>query len=94
MGIKMNNEHDELFYKAYDKWGNTAQTDMAIEECSELIKAICKNRRRHSEESLKNIQDEIADVTIMMRQMQLIFGEKEVEERIQYKIERLNERLK
>jgi len=32
----------ELYKKTIDKWGVGAQVEMAVEECSELIKAIQK----------------------------------------------------
>ena len=35
----------EVFEKAILTYGQTAQEDVAIEEMSELIKAICKMRR-------------------------------------------------
>jgi NTP pyrophosphatase (non-canonical NTP hydrolase) len=89
-------EYDKIFLKALQTWGGKAQEDMAIEECSELIKAICKFRRSKKVgiEELNNIIDEVADVTIMMRQMSIIVGEDKVEERIKFKIERLKEMLK
>ena len=45
---------------------------MAIEEMSELTKELCKHfRGRNNEEE---IVDELADVTIMVEQLRLIFG--------------------
>lgn len=38
----------EVFEKAILTYGQTAQKDVAIEEMSELIKAICKMRRAGS----------------------------------------------
>ena len=89
----MNNEYDDVFMKALHTWGGEAQENMAIEECSELIKAICKLRRSSGSAELKNLIDEIADVTIMMRQMAIAVGEDQVEERIAFKVDRLRERL-
>ena len=66
--------------------------DIAIEECAELIKALLKARRRSG--SIEDIIDEIADVTIMCEQLKIMFGcEKEVAERIDYKINRQLERM-
>lgn len=77
-----------------DTYGTKAQEDIAIEECSELIKAICKNRRNPSDETRKGIIDEIADVEIMIEQLKIIHScSREAEERIDYKIERQIDRI-
>jgi hypothetical protein len=90
----MINQYDRVFNKAIWEWGGESQENMAIEECSELIKAICKLRRKDSTaDDFTNLIDEVADVTIMMRQMALIVGEESVNERIAYKINRLANRL-
>lgn len=51
-----------------ETYGNDAQEDMAIEECSELIKAILKFRRSDEKtaEMRDAVIDEIADVQIML----------------------------
>jgi NTP pyrophosphatase (non-canonical NTP hydrolase) len=88
------NQYDDIFLKAIHTWGGNAQEMMAIEECSELIKAICKfNRKPTTGKEFTDLIDEIADVTIMMRQMAIIVGPERVEERIKFKIERLKKRL-
>lgn len=64
---------------------------MAIEECSELIKAILKFRRSNAKDSdLRDaVIDEIADVQIMLTQLGIIFNcVEEVNERIDFKIDR------
>lgn len=56
----------EVFEKAILTYGQTAQEDVAIEEMSELIKAICKMRRAGVNEkpaATDAIVDEIADVS-------------------------------
>jgi len=35
----------EVYAKAIELWGENSQSMMVIEECSELIKALCKYRR-------------------------------------------------
>jgi len=80
-----------------DTYGTTPQIDMAIEECSELIKALLKARRGKDEpEVLRDaIIDEIADVEIMLNQLKIIHScTKAVDERIDFKINRQIERLK
>ena len=82
-----------------DTYGTAAQTDIAIEECSELIKALVKGRRNAKkgiDKELKDaIIDEIADVEIMLNQLKIIHScRKAVDERIEYKINRQIERVK
>lgn len=70
---------------------------MAIEECSELIKAILKFRRSNAKDSdLRDaVIDEIADIQIMLTQLGIIFNcVEEVNERIDFKIDRQMGRIK
>jgi NTP pyrophosphatase (non-canonical NTP hydrolase) len=64
-------EHDIIYNDALNTWGHDAQMDVAIEELSELIKAIIKYRRNPSEDTAFNMADELGDVTIMMRQLEI-----------------------
>ena len=67
---------------------------VAIEEMAELQKAILKHRRYTGDETRAEIIDEIADVEIMIEQLKIIFScKKEVESRIDYKIERQIKRI-
>lgn len=76
-------------------YGTRSQQDIAIEEMSELQKSILKHRRNPSEKTRKDIIDEIADVSIMLEQLKIIYScHKEVEKRIDYKIERQIKRIK
>ena len=80
-----------------ETYGNDAQEDMAIEECSELVKAILKFRRsdENTAEMRDAVIDEIADVQIMLTQLGIIFNcVAEVEERIDFKINRQMGRIK
>lgn len=69
------------------------QVDIMIEEMSELTKALIKHRREPSDETLENIQEEIADVKIMMCQGAMMFGEEAVERFVHEKTERLRKRV-
>ena len=85
-------------------YGWDAQCQVAIEECSELIQAICKHRRRHSHWLLSNMFDcperehiieEIADVEIMLSQLKYFLGaDEEVEQEIEKKLDRQIQRIK
>lgn len=78
-------------------FGEASQQEMAVEECAEFILAMQKVKRvggrKIKPDAIPNLISEIADVTIMMRQMALIFGEDAVNAQIEFKINRLKERL-
>lgn len=76
-----------------EHYGYERQQIKAIEECSELIEAICKiDEAVYRREC---VIDEIADVIIMCNQLSIIFDcLGEVEERIDFKIGRQLERIK
>lgn len=79
--------------KAIQKYGKSAQMVVAIEECSELQKALTKTLREQP--NLLNIAEEIADVEIMIEQLKLIFkNERQVEEFKKHKLMRLEKNLK
>lgn len=65
----------DVFRRAIERFGETAQEDVMIEEMSELTKAIIKNRRKPSEKTRTDVLEEMADVQIMLDQMKLIFGD-------------------
>ena len=88
---------DSVFRRCILEYGANSQIDMAIEEMAELTKALLKLRRekgRNSKSLIDDVIDEIADVRIMCRQMELLFkAEDRVEQRIDYKIKRQIKRL-
>lgn len=74
-------------------YGKESQCNVAIEEMSELTKEICKNFRGRP--NTDSIAEEIADVKIMLMQLELIFNcTDKVIEWQDYKLRRLEERLK
>lgn len=75
-------------------YGRESQLNIAIEEMSELTKEICKYKRRN--ENQAEIIEEMADVYIMLEQMKMIFGisEQQINEQIDFKVARLEGRLK
>lgn len=87
----------KILQAAVDTYGASAQTDMMIEEMSELTKALLKWRRAamiegdSTTEKYNAVLEEMADCYIMLNQMCLIYGdptEWEVK-----KLERLEGRL-
>ena len=77
--------------KAVEVYGPEKQTDMMLEEMSELTKALLKHRRNPGAETLANIREEMADVQIMLDQMRLIYGDDHND--LIFKISRLAHRL-
>lgn len=67
---------DEMCEKALLNWGFDTQMDMAIEEMSELIKAILKFRRDPTEMRARHLAEEMVDVKIMLRQVEIAMTDK------------------
>ena len=81
----------EIEANAILTYGNEMQIDVAIEEMSELIKALIKDRRVSDKKSSDNVLEEMADVQIMLDQLKMIFGgTKKIE---WYKLNRLKRRI-
>lgn len=80
-----------IYEEAITAWGEHAQLDMMIEECSELILAIC-HLNRGRKDSIEKVKEEAADVSIMLQQLKLIVGDWEDWE--MKKLFRLAERIK
>jgi NTP pyrophosphatase (non-canonical NTP hydrolase) len=59
---------NEILTAAIKTFGEKPQEEVAIEECSELIQAICHKHRGRKD----NIAEEIADVEIMLEQLKII----------------------
>ena len=74
---------EELYKAAVQKFGERAQILVAIEEMSELTKALLKYIRlvdfdqRNYDDIIENIAEERADVQIMLEQLNVIFGKNE-----------------
>lgn len=96
----------EIMQCAIAHYGAKSQIDMAIEEMSELTKALLKHRRAEAVTPLKvehltavsnarsNMIEEIADVEIMIEQLKIMFHcEEKVQEWKDKKIARLQKRL-
>jgi len=96
--------HKEVVEKAIYYFGKTVQKVVAIEELSELQKAISKSIRYdemgitnpdREEKIREDVIEEIADVGICMKQimMMLDIDEKEIDKITKEKIGRLNDRV-
>ena len=100
----------EVLQECVDTYGAEAQVDMAIEEMSELTKALLKYRRKAAqaagksvnpvqgisdlEKARKDILEEMADVIIMLTQLVMIYGGRDIlQDIINSKVERQEKRL-
>lgn len=61
---------NEILLSALTKFGDHAQTVLVFEEMSELAKELCKNMR--GKDNRDAIAEEIADVRIMLDQMEIL----------------------
>lgn len=91
-----------ILKKAISTYGADLQVLVAIEEMAELQQAIVKLKRAKAKDTttaeykklVLHIAEEIADVKIMLEQLELIFGcDREVACYMEYKIKRLKKRL-
>lgn len=82
---------NQVLKSAIDEFGVEHQVDIAIEEMAELTKELIKRRR--GKENKRQIHSEIADVTIMIEQLGIIFGRKPILKEIEFKISRLKYRV-
>lgn len=81
---------DTVFENAIDKFGLKAQIDIAIEEMAELTQALSKFKRGKEH----NVEEEIADVKIMIKQLELKFDKQKIDKIEKQKIERLEKLIK
>lgn len=102
----MRDDFREGYNKFLDAWGQESQERMAIEEMSELTKELCKKIRlmrddfaemndERLKETINHCKEEIADVLNMTEQLEIYFGEEEIEkireEKMQRTLNLLNE---
>jgi len=82
-----------LFDKAIEKYGKEFQFEMAIEECSELIHAIQKKKRKNTKGREKHIWEEVADVKLILEVLIYIIGEDKIQPIVNFKSDRLENRI-
>lgn len=91
-------DEEDIYDKAIEKFGTSNQLIVAIEELSELQKAITKILRYKNDESGKligDIQEEIIDVEIMIAQLKKIYSDDDFYKVMKnVKLRKLNEKIK
>ena len=87
------NRPKDIYQEAIETFGKDMQLTVAVEELSELTKEICKHKR--GADNKENIIEEMADVYIMLSQLEIIFGISfgDVYRMVEYKVKRLQERI-
>ena len=87
----------EILRKAVETYGIKHQTTKCLEEMGELMQAISKyylpGVTIGDKSPLEHLQEEIADCCIMLEQMKIMYGEREITLKIMEKAKRLEKRL-
>lgn len=85
---------EEMINRIADMYGKEPQLVMLMEECGELIQA-CSKQLRRKDKSINNLIEELADVRIMIEQIEHLYGIKSlVDDEMDYKLNRQLERMK
>lgn len=81
----MDNVREQILKATIRKYGPGAQRDKAIEELSELIRALARC------DDAENVAEEMADVRIMLDQLEIMFGNHDRVRQWEFKkLQRLN----
>lgn len=86
----------QILTGAIEKWGEIPQVEMLNEEAVELALAARKWLRKRTEKEFENLAEEIADVSILIEQMTILYPNisKKIAMYRQFKIDRLDRRVK
>lgn len=93
----MTQTEKDLYERNIQYHGIEQETTIAMEECSELIQAISKCKRYGCVDKYRdNLIEEIADVLIIINELQLIYNisNADIENIKKYKIDRMDYRIK
>jgi hypothetical protein len=86
-------DRKKVYTKALIAYGDRMQMTVAVEELAECQKEICKILR--GGENFPHLAEEIADATIMLEQMRIMFNiNEQVCDYMDQKVRRLEERLR
>lgn len=91
--MKFDADNRSIICEAIGFFGDDNQVDKAIEEMAELTKALLKYRHEKSSCNYNNVNEEIADVAIMLEQLIMIFDTAEIVKFVDIKLNRLNVRI-
>ncbi|AIM37353.1 hypothetical protein KO02_12105 [Sphingobacterium sp. ML3W] len=85
----------KILTQAIQKWGEIAQVEMLNEEAIELALAARKWIRKRSEAEFDNLAEEIADVSILIEQMTILYPKlpEKIAQYRTFKLDRLQRRI-
>ena len=89
--MKFTEEQNKILRAAIDVFGYDDQEKMAIGECGEFLSL--QGKRAQGRDTQEDWISEIADVIIMIEQMSKMYGEERVQEMIDFKMNRLKDRI-
>lgn len=97
----MENWGKNVYQDAIDKWGEFGQYDQMIEEMAELTVALSKYKRQFNdsllpeqkENIMENLYEELADVKMMLEEMEYMFGEENVKKAYDKKMQKFFKEL-
>lgn len=87
----MNIDKLEIYNRALEKYGFSAQRLMLVEECGELLNAILKFSWGRA--TKEDVITELADVHIMVEQMAFFFGWEDFEDEKLRKLIKFDEKI-
>lgn len=85
--------YNSFFLKVFEKFGEEHQINKMQEECLELALALSRRKCQTKKKDESEIYSELADVKIMLAQMEIIYSKEKINKMIDYKIERLKRYL-
>jgi len=89
---------ENIYKKAIEVWGEESQLNVTVEELAELIFAIQKMKRSGTDDEMmdryNNVCEEIADVRLMLNQMEHIYDKEKIDEYYKEKKEGVIKKLK
>jgi NTP pyrophosphatase (non-canonical NTP hydrolase) len=87
-------KEQELFERALTKYGMESQLGQLQEECAELIVEVSHFKRNRARVGIENLAEEMADVRIMLNQIeQALHIKKLIAEFEERKLRRLEDRI-
>ena len=91
MRVVLTDYERSVLDRALEHNGELVQSLKAVEEMSELTNVLTK--RIFGRADIPEVVDEIADLQILLAQLSILYNEKDVIDRIAYKIGRLDRRI-
>ncbi len=82
-------EKDKICKNAIQKWGIENQILKSVEELNELSSELIKYLNDKAFRNRKKVIAEIADAYVVLRQLEIMFGEDDCKKQVEKKLEKL-----